>query len=303
MPSASRSSHRCTGTTIRSAPASSRYSQFPPSPGVRPMTARRSSRWSSTWTAVVGSLDHDAPGPPGPPHHPPPVDGLDRAGMRAVDDQRRRRGGERPGLAVQGRRPSPGRPLHRPAPGLRDERGDLHRAHAVEHPVEEDQEEHQRRAEEEAGEGDREVGHLVLLDATQQREGERDRPDADREHAPEGPVAEPEPHVAGREGAGGHLDHEHADRDDEAGQADGGCDDRGQHRLRGVRRVAPARGRLQPMLEVHGHRGEREAEERRHQRKHPEAAPDALAGAEAAAPHHWSGRYAGTGKGAITPIV
>ena len=63
------------------------------------------------------------------------------------------------------------------------------------------------------------------------------RADEHRQGRLQHPVAVPEPHVAGREGARRHLDDEDGDRDDEARERRRRSDDRGEHAGRRRRRI------------------------------------------------------------------
>ena len=125
-------------------------------------------------------------------------------------------------------------------PGRRShERGHLDRAEPVEKRSRKTRNRTSPAPSEEPGHRDAEVGH-VLVDAAQERVGERERPHENGERRFEHAVAVPEAHVAGRERAGRHLHDEDAHRDDEPGQADGRADDGRQHRQRGLRRIVPA---------------------------------------------------------------
>ena len=115
------------------------------------------------------------------------VDRLDRAGARAARDERGGPLGERPDLVVvrlpPRRRRDRGHAAQRVAARLRDERRHRDRPQPVDGAVEEDEEEHDRRGEEEAARGDAEVRDVVrILDAAQQREREDERPDQHGEH-------------------------------------------------------------------------------------------------------------------------
>jgi len=96
-----------------------------------------------------------------------------------------------------------------------DQRGHGDGPQVVGEPVEVDQQQPDAGGDGDPGRGDADVGHVVILDATQQRVRERAR--ERREHRLLQPVAvPPQPHIPRGQRARGLLHDDHADRHHEA---------------------------------------------------------------------------------------
>ena len=224
---------------------------------------------------------------PREPKEPVDMNRLDRARRRA----RTVRLGCRATRATRAR--SPAHPaarqrehrLDRPLARAADECRNRDGAQAVDATVEEEEEEEQIRRHQSPGDRDAEVRDRVLLDAREQREGERERADQHREQDVQHAVAVPEPEVAGREAAGRHLHDEDADRDDEARERRCRADDRREQVGGRRRRVLEVLGDADLRRRSGASTTEDRARDPTEQRQEPEAPLQVLARLEEERPH------------------
>ena len=183
----------------------------------------------------------------GPSDQAADIDGLDRPVPPARHHEHRLAGSD---LGGRGAGPGGLGDLDNDPPGHR------HRPEQVDQPVEEQQEQRQAQHHQEPGDTHPNIRDLLGADLAQQRERERQRPSQHRERGLQHAAAVPDPHDAGGEGPGGHLDRQDRHRHHEAGQADRGTDDRGQHGARGRRGVLPCLGNRHRYVGLVGEQGQ-----------------------------------------------
>ena len=154
-----------------------------------------------------------------------------------------------------------------------DEGGYHDRSEPVDESIEEEDEQEQADHHQDAGEGHAEIRNEVAFDTPEEREGERERADQDREDGLLHAIAIEKPHIAGGEHASGHLHDKDGHGDHKARERGRRADDRGEDGARRRRRVLPLGRKRHRLVDFHRQRAEEHPGKRSEERQRPQALP------------------------------